>query len=42
MVNKVLFVIYTERGERLRIISAREANSRERRQYYGNSNLFPA
>ena len=42
MVNHVLFVIYTERGESLRIISAREANIRERRRYYGNGNLFPA
>lgn len=42
MVNEILFVIYTERGERLIIISTREANSRKRRLYYGNGNLFPA
>ena len=27
-------VVYTERGERIRIISARKANSDERRKYY--------
>ena len=35
MVEKVLVVIYTERGEKLRIISARLANKRERNDYYG-------
>ncbi len=30
----ILTVIYTERGERWRIISAREANEYERRNYY--------
>ena len=30
----ILTVIYTERGERWRIISAREANEYERRTYY--------
>jgi uncharacterized DUF497 family protein len=29
----ILTVVYTERNERLRIISAREANTRERRNY---------
>lgn len=29
----ILTVVYTERTERLRIISAREANTRERRNY---------
>lgn len=37
-VNKVLFVVYTYRGERTRIISARLADSYERRLYYGDFN----
>ena len=36
MVNKVLFVVYTERGEKTRIISARTANKAEKRSYYGH------
>ena len=36
MVKKVLFVVYTERGERTRIISARTADKTEKRSYYGN------
>jgi uncharacterized DUF497 family protein len=32
---RVLVVVYTIRGEKVRIISAREATSRERRQYIG-------
>jgi uncharacterized DUF497 family protein len=36
MAGKVLFVVYTERGERKRIISARLADKTERRSYYGN------
>lgn len=35
MVAKVLVVIYTERGERYRLISARLANKREVKKYYG-------
>ncbi|UTC65227.1 BrnT family toxin [Treponema sp. OMZ 788] len=35
-VDKVLFVVYTERGEKTRIISARAATKAERR-LYGNS-----
>lgn len=31
--GRLLVVIHTERGERIRIISAREATSRERRDY---------
>lgn len=31
--SRLLVVVYTWRGERIRIISAREATSRERRQY---------
>lgn len=36
LVGKVLFVVYTERKEAYRIISARLANKEERRVYYGN------
>ena len=35
MVGKVLFVVYTERGEKKRIISARAAEKHERRSYNG-------
>ena len=35
MVEKVLFVAYTERGEKKRIITARLANKAERRSYNG-------
>lgn len=31
----VLFVVFTERGEKIRLISARMATDRERRLYYG-------
>ena len=34
MVDSVLFVVYTERKNRVRLISARPANSKERRLYY--------
>ena len=37
MANGLLFVIYTERNEKIRIISAREATPEERRIYYGKS-----
>ena len=37
MVNGVLFAVYTERGEKIRIITAREATPEERRIYYGES-----
>jgi uncharacterized DUF497 family protein len=33
--GRVLVVVYTWRGERVRLISAREATPRERRQYEG-------
>ncbi|MBR0373028.1 MAG: BrnT family toxin [Mogibacterium sp.] len=36
MVRKVLFVVYTMRGDTHRIISARLANAEERKAYYGN------
>lgn len=35
MVNDVLFVVYTERGEAVRLITARAATPNERREYYG-------
>ena len=35
LVEKVLVVIYTERGEKIRLISARLANKKERDRYYG-------
>ncbi|MBR1629760.1 MAG: BrnT family toxin [Lachnospiraceae bacterium] len=34
MVGKVLFVVYTERAEKIRIISARRATKEEERAYY--------
>ena len=39
-VGKILVVIYTERGEKYRIISARNANKRERSKYYGQYNYL--
>ena len=36
-VDDVLFVVYTERGDAIRIISARIAEPFERRIYHGNS-----
>ena len=41
MAGKVLFVVYTERGEYTWIISARFAEPFERRIYYGNSEMYP-
>ena len=35
MVEKILAVIYTERGEKNRIISARHADKKEEADYYG-------
>ena len=37
MVNGVLFAVYTEREEKIRIITAREATPEERRIYHGTS-----
>ncbi|GMO65787.1 MAG: BrnT family toxin [Treponemataceae bacterium] len=37
-VAKVLFVVYTERGDKTRIISARTATKAEKRSYYGHDN----
>jgi len=41
--GKVLFVVYTERGDYTRIISARFAEPFERRIYYGgkDSDIYP-
>ena len=39
-VENVLFVVYTERQESTRLISAREANAKERRKYYGNNSAL--
>lgn len=36
MVGTVLFVVYTERKNAIRLISARKANAKERGDYYGN------
>jgi uncharacterized DUF497 family protein len=38
MVDKVLFVVYTERGNKTRLISARAASKAEKRSYYGYDN----
>ena len=38
--NNVLFVVYTERGDVTRIISARVAEPFERRIYYGDSETY--
>ena len=35
MVDKILVVIYTERGEKYRLISARHATKKERSKYHG-------
>lgn len=40
MVDDILFVVYTDREDRTRIISARKADKTERRKYYGDSDLY--
>lgn len=40
MVEDVLFVVYTERDEALRLIMAREASPKERRKYYAAQNYL--
>jgi len=35
--NRLLVVVHTERGENIRIISAREATKKERKQYEENA-----
>ncbi|MBQ6006616.1 MAG: BrnT family toxin [Selenomonadaceae bacterium] len=37
---KELFVVYTDREDRTRIISARKADKSERRSYYGDGYLY--
>ena len=39
-VDDVLFVIYTERGEFTRLISARKASATERRKYYAGTQSY--
>ena len=39
-VEDVLFVVYTERGEKIRLISAREATPIEKEWYYGDGDLY--
>ena len=34
MVGRVIFVVYTERSEKIRIISARRATKEEENEYY--------
>ena len=40
-VNNILFVVYTERCDYIRIISARLATARERKFYYDSQNVYP-
>lgn len=35
-IGEILFVVYTERDSRIRMISARLATNKERRIYYGD------
>ena len=39
-VENILFVVYTERGEKTRLISAREASPIEKEWYYGDGDLY--
>jgi len=39
-VDEVLFVVYTERNEDIRLISARIADRKERKMYYGYCENF--
>lgn len=41
LVHNMLFVVYTERKDRLRMISARIATSKERRLYYDYNSSIP-
>ena len=36
-IDKILYVVYTERGIATRLISARKATAKERRDYYAGS-----
>lgn len=39
-VDGILFVVYTERNDITRLISARKATPYERRLYYGNGEIY--
>lgn len=39
-VDDVLFVVYTERKNKTRLISARKATLKERKWYYGDGDLY--
>lgn len=39
-VKEILFVVYTEREEAIRLISARLANAKERRDYYAGEESY--
>ena len=39
-VDGILFVVYTERGDVTRLISARKATAYERSLYYGNRDVY--
>ena len=39
-VNDILFVVYTERSETTRLISARKATSKERKDYYDDKEIY--
>ncbi|MDR1899219.1 MAG: BrnT family toxin [Treponema sp.] len=38
-IGGVYFVVYTERGDETRLISARRANKAEKRSYYGRDDI---
>ncbi|MBO4320450.1 MAG: BrnT family toxin [Treponema sp.] len=38
-VDDIIFVVYTERGDRTRLISARKATKEENNEYYDNYDL---
>lgn len=40
MVNEVLFVVYTERVNAIRLIMARKASPKERREYFDYSTSY--
>ncbi len=40
MADDVLFVVYTERRDKIRLISAREATEEERSRYYGRLGIL--
>ena len=40
LVDDVIFVVYTERGIKTRLISARLATDNERSEYYGDGDIY--